>query len=115
MKVRLVVVPPGGGEADYSIFIEMPGVPSAGDYVGATIPGQTGGISLLVKRVWWTVQAADDKPYSEAGKESYGTTEEVAVECYVAKGPYDSDEHKRTVAMYEARGKPAPEFDASMY
>ena len=115
MKVRLVIVPPGGGEADYSIFVEMPGVPAAGDYIGAAIPGQRGMVSLLVKRTWWTVTAGDNGLYGEAGKEKYGTTDEVAVECYPAKGLFDSEEHKRLVAMYEGRGKAAPEFDNSMY
>lgn len=115
MKVRLVVVPPGGGEADYSIFIDMPAVPSAGDYIGALLPGQPGGTSLFVKRVWWTVQSVEDRLSMTAGTERHGTTEEIAVECYVAKGFYDSDEHKKVIAMYAARGKPPIEFDESMY
>lgn len=116
MKVRLTVVPPGGGEADYSHFIDMPAVPSAGDYIGAIVPGETGGRSFVVKRVWWTVKAAEgDEMYFEAGKEKYGETTEIAVECYPASGLYDSDEHKRNVEMYASRGHPASEWDQSMY
>ncbi len=116
MKIRLVVVPPGGGEADYSIFIDMPAIPAAGDYIGVIVPGDQGGRSFVVKRTWWTVtSAADDEGYIEAGKEKYGSTDEISVECYPASGPYDSASHKRVVAMYEARGKGKIELDESMY
>lgn len=116
MKVRLVVVPPGGGEADYSIFIDMPAVPRAGDYISVMREGEDGLTSLLVKRTWWTLKDNETRTSFPSGQERYGTTEEIAVECYVAKGiGFDSEAHKRVVAMYEARGKKAPEFDNSMY
>jgi hypothetical protein len=38
MKVRPVFVPPGGGEADYMLDLELPGVPQPGDYVSC-FPG----------------------------------------------------------------------------
>lgn len=116
MKVRLVVVPPGGGEADYSIFAEMPAIPAAGDYVTVVVPGDAGVCSFIAKRTWWTILAAeDDRASVVAGTEKYGTTDEICIECYPAAGPYDSEAHKKVVAMYEARGKGRLELDESMY
>lgn len=116
MKVRLVIVPPGGGEADYSFFIDMPAVPASGDYISVQTNDEPGVVSLLVKRTWWTLKSVETRSMFEAGDELYGRTEEVSVECYPAKGlGYDTDAHKRTLEMYRARGKAPPEFDTSMY
>ncbi len=33
MKIRLMVVPPGGGEIDYVNFADVPAIPREGDYI----------------------------------------------------------------------------------
>ena len=56
MKVHLSFVPPGGGETDYSLIIEMPTVPQTGDYISITRPGQQGAEDFIVKRTWWNLE-----------------------------------------------------------
>ena len=41
MKVRLCFVPPGGGEANYSLDFDMPAVPRSGDYISIKRPIKT--------------------------------------------------------------------------
>lgn len=102
MKVMLSFVPPGGGETDYSLPMEMPEIPRAGDYLTITRPGQNGTENFVVKRTWWSLEFDESK--------SVGSTTEVWVECEFALSPFSSDTHKKECNRYEAR-----EFDNSMY
>lgn len=106
MKVNLSFVPPGG-ETDYSLPIEMPEIPRAGDYLSITRPGQSGTENFIVKRTWWNLEFDESK--------SVGSTSEVWVECEFALSPFSSDNHKRACEMYRNRKGSVEEFDNSMY
>ena len=107
MKVNMSFVPPGGGETDYSLPIEMPEIPRAGDYLSIMRPGQSGTENFIVKRTWWNLEFDESK--------SVGSTSEVWVECEFALSPLSSDNHKRACEMYKARKGTIEEFDNSMY
>ncbi|ARU23662.1 hypothetical protein RSSE_c3279 [Ralstonia solanacearum] len=94
MKVFLVFVPPGGGEADYQLEMEMPAVPQAGDYITVTRPGQTGSEDFIVRRTWWRFE------FDDAAK--VGKTAGIAVECEFAEAPFSSEAHKRACKRYKA-------------
>jgi hypothetical protein len=55
MKATLVFVPPGGGEADYSLQFDLPAVPQPGDYISVTRPGQEGYEDFIVRRARWVL------------------------------------------------------------
>ena len=56
MKVVIAIVPPGGGEIDYKLPIEMPSVPQAGDHITIDRPGTPDQMEqLVVRKTWWTV------------------------------------------------------------
>lgn len=116
MKIHFIVVPPGGGEAEYSFFIDAPAAPAAGDYISHEGPAGKFS-SFVVKRVWWSVKSApDERTIIESGTERWGSVTQVAVECYPAEGlGFDSAEHKNLVENFRARGLDVPKFDASMY
>ncbi len=42
MKMSLAFVPPGGGEADYGLDFDLPGIPQPGDYISITREGEEG-------------------------------------------------------------------------
>lgn len=114
MKVHFTVVPPGGGEAEYSFFIEMPTPPAAGDYVALT--HANGDIaSFIVKRTWWSLQSAEDR-VTFSGEPKWGTVNQCSVEVYPAEGlGYDSPDHRNLVESYRKRGLTVPSHDKSMY
>jgi hypothetical protein len=121
IRVRLTFVPPGGGEVDYGLTMDMPAVPRAGDYISvmreplpADRPDYLGAEDFLVRRVWWFCKFPDDGRMShEAGKEPVGTCE-VNVECEFAVGPWSSPAHKRNAGTGKARA-PAHEFENTNY
>ena len=120
MKVQLYFVPPGGGEADYSLDFDMPAVPRPGDYISIRRPIKAasefpGTCDFIVRRTWWSLDYPNNDLYQSEGEEVYGTTTNVIVECEFAIGPWSSEEHKRMVAMYEARGKGKLTFDSSCF
>ena len=56
MKATLAFVPPGGGEADYYLEFELPGVPQLGDYISIARSGQQGTEDFIVRRTWWYLE-----------------------------------------------------------
>lgn len=107
MEVNLSFVPPGGGENDYSLPIDMPEIPRAGDYISILRPGQKGTESFLVKRTWWQLSFDDTT--------KKGSTQEIWVECEFALGPYNSDDHKNACERYKQKTGTVYEFENSMY
>jgi hypothetical protein len=71
VKVRLVFVPPGGGEADYSLDFELPGIPQKGDYVSIKRPGQQGTIDFIARRSWWHLDYPSDEMYTDSSVVSH--------------------------------------------
>ncbi|HYI41627.1 MAG TPA: hypothetical protein VE053_15065 [Allosphingosinicella sp.] len=118
-EVTLVVVPPGGGEAEYSLRMQVPALPREGDYLTVIRDREepveradVGTEDFIVRRVWWAFHYPDDGAlYHEAGEEApvgevSGT---VSIECEMAKGHYSCDRH------VEACGPKAETFEASAY
>lgn len=95
MKIRLVFVPPGGGEADYSLEMDVPAIPKAGDYISVAREGNQGRTEdFIVRRTWWAF---------ECGSEGQnGKATNIAVECEFAKSPYSSEDHVRACERYGA-------------
>ena len=116
MKVSLVFVPPGGGEADYQLEFELPSVPQAGDYIsvirdGATSPGYE---TFLVRRTIWELKY----PKSSSGLATngeHGTVSTIWVECEFARGMMMTPEHEKACATYAARGYAVPKLDETAY
>jgi hypothetical protein len=116
-EVTLVIVPPGGGEADYSLRMQVPALPREGDYISVlrkreapAADDQLGTEDFIVRRVWWSFEFPDDgKAMHVAGEDPVGSLTGIGVECEFARGHYSSEAHKR------ACGETARTFEASAY
>jgi hypothetical protein len=115
MKATLVFVPPGGGEADYSLDFELLGVPQPGDYISITRPEMTGTVDFIVRRSWWHLDYPSNAPYKSSNDTTCGKMKSIVVECEFAVGPYSSEEHKRSCEAYKNRKGELPEFEATAY
>lgn len=115
MKVRLVFVPPGGGEADYSLDFEMPAIPRPGDYISVMRPGDDGTSDFIVRRTWWTMDFPNNDLYGDSKNPVYGTVQQIAVECEFALGNYSGSAHKQSCEAYRNRKGGIQEFEASAY
>lgn len=117
IKVRLVIVPPGGGEADYSLDMMVPALPREGDYISVLRSGaapkddeHTGSEDFIVRRVWWMFDFPDDGKMSHTdGEGPVGSVTQIGVECEFAIGHYSSKAHKN------AAGSDAKTFEATAY
>jgi hypothetical protein len=114
MKVRLVFVPPGGGDAEFSLEFELPSVPQPGSYISITRPDQQVGTEdFIVRRNLWHLEHPTTGAYGEGAT---GTMRVLGVECEFALGPYSSDEHRRTCDAFERGGREVQDFfDASAF
>lgn len=116
-QVTLVIVPPGGGEAEYCLLVEVPALPRKGDYVtvmrhrqGPVAGRDIGTEDYIVRRVWWAFDYADDgRLYETADDRIVGTVNGIGVECEPARGHYSSEAHLK------ACGRRARSFEASAY
>jgi hypothetical protein len=95
-RVSLAFVPPGGGQTDYSIEAELPGVPAAGDYLVFHRPDEEGTSDFIVRRVWWRIG---------------GDVDGVTVECEFALGRTSSEGHRQACEAYRQRGMPLRQFE----
>lgn len=114
MKVRLVFVPPGGGEADYSLHFDLPGIPQPGDYISVKRPDQDGTADFIVRRSWWHLNYPNNKAIETAGDTGTGSLTELTVECEYSIGPYASTEHKATAEPY-LQGGTLKKFEDTAY
>jgi hypothetical protein len=117
MKVTLVFVPQGGGEADYQLDFDMPLLPRPGDYIRVRRP-ETGvqSADFMVRRAWWDLHYPTDDAYSRPNQTPpCGKTEGFFVECEYALSPRSTDAHKQMYDAYRHRGKPEREFDDSAF
>lgn len=121
ITAELVFVPPGGGETDYSTFMQFAALPRIGDYISITQiapagevldPDKVGNEDFIVRQVWWIGEI----PMPEGPDMSVGTSK-VTIECEYAIGPFSSESHKKNAELHSKyRGKPtAKAFDASGY
>ena len=122
IKANLVFVPAGGGEADYSLWFELPALPHPGDYITIMRPphqdteDEKGTIDFIVRRVWWGLEFPSNELYGDPDKPTCGSCHTVAIECEFAVGPLSSEMHKRAARGYaKKKDRPIPTFDASMY
>jgi len=116
-EVTLVIVPPGGGEAEYSLLLEVPALPREGDYVtvmrdreGPVAGRDIGTEDFIVRRVWWAFDYPDDgRLYEDWDDRTVGTLNGIGIECEPARGHYSSETHLK------ACGPRARAFEASGY
>jgi hypothetical protein len=115
------MVPPGGGEQDYTLPFDLPSVPNAGDYISIMRTGSYGFENFIVRRTWWQLEYPKTADFQVEGQESIGKLKELWVECEFAYGPHDSENHKKGCDAYKKRhelhGKfqPIKSFDESMF
>lgn len=114
MKVRLVFVPPGGGEADYQLQFELPSVPQPGDYISIVRDAATGAETFTVRRTMWGLSYPASGGYTSSEQE-HGHATDIWVECEFARGAFMTKEHGRACDGYEARGLTVPEHEATAY
>ncbi|MDR7126612.1 hypothetical protein J2X53_003454 [Pseudorhodobacter sp. 4114] len=114
MKVRLIFVPPGGGEADYQLQFELPAIPQTGDYISILRDEEVGYETFIVRRTIWELRYPASQGVS-ASEHEHGTASTIFVECEFARGAFSSDNHKRACDAYEARGFKVPEHEATAY
>lgn len=120
MKVRLVFVLPGGGEADYSLEFELPSVPQPGDYISIMRPDEMGTADFRVRRTWWLLEhpTSAQTAGAIAGTQPVGKLRHplgLTVECEFAKGPHSSDSHQQTCETYKNRKGQLVEFEDTAY
>lgn len=116
-QVTLVIVPPGGGEAECSLQMEVPALPREGDYVtvmrqreGPVAGEDIGTEDFIVRRVWWAFHYPDDGAlFHYADEAPVGELSGLSIECEMAKGHYSSRAHERRC------GPRARTFEASAY
>jgi hypothetical protein len=113
MKVTLIFVPPGGGEADYSLDFDLPSVPQPGDYISIQRPTETGFEDFIVRRVWWYLTYPKSEGITTTT--TLGKCEGITVEGEFALGHHSTESHKRACEMYKNRGKPIQTFQPSGY
>ena len=116
-EVTLVIVPPGGGEAEYSLPMLIPALPREGDYVSVirnreppVARADIGSEDFIVRRVWWVFEVTDDGTlYYTVGAAPLGRVSSISIECEMAKGHYSCARHVR------ACGPEAKTFEPSAY
>lgn len=98
MQYRLVAVPPGGGKMDHTAIIaDATLVPRAGDYIVVPAPDEPGVRAYLVRCV--TIAAAHNA-------DGLYRQEDILVEAELIRHPYQSRQHRQSLAAYEASGLP---------
>lgn len=117
MKCALVMVPPGGGEADYQLAFDLASPPRVGEFI--TIAREDaekfGYECFYVRSVWWDLKYPNSALYATSEDHPIGKAETVLVECEFARGPHMTEEHARACDVYEQRGYAIKEFDNTMY
>jgi hypothetical protein len=105
IKVTLTFVPPGGGEAEYCLDMNVPEVPRPGDYITISRKDATasGTEDFIVRRSWWHFEYPDSKLSHSGDDTAVGKVTGITVECEFARGPFSSEEHKRGCDMYQHR------------
>ena len=109
MNATFVVVPPGGGEADYQFSVDLPAIPHDGDYVQVWDATQGGYDYFIVRRRWFNLKA------EMVGQNRDHSFDKIIVEVEFAKGSAPSANHKASCEMYEKRGKIPKEYEVTAY
>jgi hypothetical protein len=104
IPAHFAFVPPGGGEANYSIDVEIPGMPSIGDYVKVTHPDEGGTRDFIVRRLHWGFIQDD-------GKAAF---DRLTVECEYSQSYTSSERHKKMCKVWDDAGT-LQKFDDSAF
>lgn len=108
MEYEIAVVPPGGGEADYTTVVKNATfIPRVGEYI---MLREGNGEGLQVFRVLYVTYSA-----VSTGKEGEYQEEPPSVQAEFVWHPYQSKAHAATVERYEAAGVPVHKYPASGY
>ena len=117
MKASIIAVPPGGGETDHVIDVEIDNLPSEGDYlVFNCIDVHEDKIDeadkvgcqhcYLVRRKWW---------HSKYDVNRDADLDLLHIEAEVADGRANCPVHERNLEMYRNRGKEPVAFEATAF
>lgn len=109
IDLTLIIVPPGGGEAEYQLPMKLPAVPSNGDYIVVQREGQVGTEDFIVRRCWWNLSYPEAAATHHGAKPPAGKLTELFVEIELAIGAFSTDAHKRSA------GPDAQKHEASAY
>ncbi len=101
MRVTLSFVPPGGGEVDYEMGVDLPVVPREGDYIKVLHETETGTCDFIARRTWWLFKGEG--------------IEKIVVECEFALAEGSCPSHKRACEGFKRNGLPLKELEASCY
>ncbi|HJT55897.1 MAG TPA: hypothetical protein VJ761_05345 [Ktedonobacteraceae bacterium] len=109
MDYTLVLVPPGGGEADYQVDIHNARyIPRVGEYIILPEENELGCVRAF--RVLYVtagfVSANQPGSFQEAPP---------VVQAEFIRHPYQSKNHAASIAMYERRGKVVADYPESGY
>lgn len=86
MKVQLTVVPPGGGEADYSFYATLPTIPRVGEYIILSIDKEPPGAFRVLYITYYI--ATEHQP---DGAHTDAHTTEVNLQIEPIKHPYTTE------------------------
>jgi hypothetical protein len=115
MKVKLVLVPPGGGEMEHSMDMDLHAIPGHGDYIRVSREGAAGSEDFIVRRVWWILNYPASDPVAIDAPGEIGHIARINVECEYAIGGNPSESHKKRCEFFRLEGKPPKEFEDSGY
>jgi hypothetical protein len=112
MDYKIVIVPPGGGEADFTQDVKgAEFVPRAGEYVVIAVDSneeETRGVEAYLVR--YPVTNLTRKDWGDAG--IFGTT----VEVEPVRHPYQSKRHGKMCERYDGHwGHPTKDYPESGY
>lgn len=107
MEVRLLFVPPGGGETAYSLEVDLPSIPQPGDYISIFTPEDQGTADFIVRRTRWYLNRVHDS--------ARGSVEQIYVEGEFAKGPTSSERHLHSYRTYHEQTGEERRFEESGY
>jgi hypothetical protein len=115
MIVKLIFVPPGGGEADFAMNFELSAVPQPGDYISIRRGDESKTEDFIVRRTWWTLEFPATGDDTIERPDAVGGLVEAAVECEFAVAESSTEAHKISCKHYETKTGRLNKFDASTY
>jgi hypothetical protein len=114
VQVIVVIREIGREKPDYSLPFDLPGVPSAGDYISIFRPDSpTHSEDVIVRHVWWHLHSPETRAVVTGGEPKIGRLREVMVECDVAVGPYARDQWRDSAEAAKRRGVDVAEFNVA--
>ncbi len=105
VKVKLVFVPPGVGEIESTLPIELQELPRVGDYVSLRREAEDLAAEykctsdFIVRKVVWNVNCSDVDTSASARCRQIGESDYIWNECEFAEGPTSSGRHRRACEM----------------